>query len=190
MPEMATLEHITIWYDQFLVIPDYCVSLDLSMQILKSHLNYLNPALILMEVITMADGFNAPGVVKPFGIFSGAAWQPEGKVLHISGQVSEDEHGTIVGVGDIEAQTRQVLDNINRILDSVGGRMADIAKVTVFIKDMTMLDQIHQVRSEYFEPPYPASSLVQVVDLVKPEFLIEIEAVAVIPLHRAKDPGG
>ncbi len=65
----------------------------------------------------MANAFNAPGVVKPFGIFSGAAWQPEGKVLHISGQVSQDVDGKIVGVGDITAQTRQVLGNISKILD-------------------------------------------------------------------------
>ena len=70
----------------------------------------------------------------------------------------------------------------------VGGRMSDIAKVTVFITDMTTLDAIHRVRSEFFERPYPASSLVQVVNLVKPEFLIEIEAVAVIPFDRVKDP--
>lgn len=136
----------------------------------------------------MADAFNVKGVVKPFGIFSGAAWQPEGKVLHISGQVSDDADGAIVGAGDIEAQTRQVLNNISIILDAVGGRMSDIAKVTVFITDMSTLDMIHQVRSEFFTPPYPASSLVQVVNLVKPEFLIEIEAVAVIPYDRVKDP--
>lgn len=136
----------------------------------------------------MANGFNARGVAKPFGIFSGAAWQPEGKVLHISGQVSEDSDGKIVGVGDIKAQTRQVLDNIGKILDTVGGQMSDIAKVTVFIKDMSMLDEIHQVRSEFFTPPYPASSLVQVVELVNTDFLIEIEAVAVIAIDRVKDP--
>ena len=136
----------------------------------------------------MANAFNAPGVVKPFGIFSGAAWQPEGKVLHISGQVSQDENGTIVGVGDITAQTQQVLGNIDKILYAVGGRMSDIAKVTVFVKDMSMLDEIHKVRSEFFTPPYPASSLVQVVDLVNSDYLIEIEAVAVIPFDRVKDP--
>ena len=134
----------------------------------------------------MADGFNAPGVAKPFGIFSGAAWQPEGKVLHISGQVSEDEDGNIVGTGDIHIQTRQVLNNINTILESVGGQMSDITKVTVFIKDMAHLTEIHQVRSEFFTPPYPASSLVQVVQLVNSDFLIEIEAVAVIPFSRVK----
>ena len=136
----------------------------------------------------MADAFNAPGVAKPFGIFSGAAWQPEGKVLHISGQVSQDADGTLVGVGDITAQTRQVLSNIRKILDAVGGQMSDIVKVTVFVKDMSMLDEIHNVRSEFFTPPYPASSLVQVTDLVNPDYLIEIEAVAVIPLDRVKDP--
>ncbi|MFW2367792.1 MAG: RidA family protein [Desulforhopalus sp.] len=135
----------------------------------------------------MASGFNTPGVAIPFGIFSGAAWQPEGKVLHISGQVSEDADGEIVGAGDIKAQTRQVLNNIGKILAAVGGHMSDIAKVTVFIKDMSMLDAIHRVRAEFFTPPYPASSLVQVVELVNPEFLIEIEAVAVIPLDRVKD---
>ena len=136
----------------------------------------------------MANAFNAPGVVKPFGIFSGAAWQPEGKVLHISGQVSQDVDGKIVGKGDITAQTQQVLGNISKILDAVGGRMSDIAKVTVFVKDMSMLDEIHHVRSEFFTPPYPASSLFQVVGLVNPDYLIEIEAVAVIPFDRVKEP--
>lgn len=137
----------------------------------------------------MTDAFNAPGVVKPFGIFSGAAWQPEGKVLHISGQVSQEEDGTTVGVGDITVQTRQVLNNIDKILESVGGQMSDIVKVTVFITDMSMLEEIHRVRSEFFARPYPASSLVQVVGLVDPDFLIEIEAVAVIPFARVKDSG-
>jgi len=136
----------------------------------------------------MAQAFNAPGVVKPFGIFSSAAWQPEGKVLHISGHVSQDMDGNTVGVGDITAQTRQVLDNISKVIEGVGGRMSDIVKVTVFVTDMSMLDEIHRVRSEYFTPPYPASTLVQVNSLVRPEYLIEIEAIAVIPFDRAKEP--
>ena len=59
----------------------------------------------------MTQGFNAPGVVKPFGIFSSAAWQSEGRVLKISGHVSQDAEGRNVGLGDMEAQTRQVLEN-------------------------------------------------------------------------------
>ena len=135
----------------------------------------------------MAKGFNPKGLVEPFGIFSGAAWQPEGRVLHISGHVAEDEGGDIVGVGDICAQTRQALENIRTVLASVGGQMSDIAKVTVFVTDVSMLNEIHRVRAEFFEPPYPASTLVEVSRLVKPESLIEIEAVAVIPFERAHD---
>ncbi len=129
----------------------------------------------------MSDAFNTPGAVEPFGVFSSAAWQPEGRVLHISGHVAQDAEGNIVGVGDIRSQTRQTLENIKRVLDSVGGTMSDIAKVTVFVTDMSMLDDIHKVRSEFFDPPYPASSLVEVSRLVRPEYLIEIEAIAVIP---------
>jgi 2-iminobutanoate/2-iminopropanoate deaminase len=136
----------------------------------------------------MTDAFNAPGVVKPFGIFSSAAWQPEGKVLHVSGHVAQDPDGNTVGVGDIKAQTRQTLVNIQTVLASVGGRMSDIVKVTVFVTDMSTLADIHAVRAEFFEPPYPASTLVEVSRLVRPEWMIEIEAVAVIPNERRHPP--
>ena len=134
----------------------------------------------------MAHGFNTPGVVKPFGIFSTAAWQPPGRVLHLSGQVSQATDGTLVGEGDIVAQARQVLTNLRDVLSSVGGTMADIGKVTIFVTDMTHLMDIHAVRAEFFPPPYPASTLVQVSALVRPEYLIEIEAVAVIPEDRVR----
>ncbi len=135
----------------------------------------------------MAKGFNAPGVVKPFGIFSSAAWQPPGRVLHISGHVSQDVDGNIVHEGDMAAQTRRVLENIRGILAGVGGTMADIQKVTVYVTDMARLMDIHAVRAEFFAPPYPASTLVQVSALVRPEYLIEIEAVAVIPEDRVRE---
>jgi len=136
----------------------------------------------------MAQSFNVPGLATPFGIFSSAAWQPEGKVLQISGNCSQDSEGNTVGIGDITMQTRQVLGNIQKVLEHVGGQMSDIVKVTVFVTDMSMLDEIHRVRAEFFTPPYPASSLVQVSRLVRTDFLIEIEAIAVIPFDRVKEP--
>ncbi len=136
----------------------------------------------------MSDGFNAPGVVEPFGIFSGAAWEPAGRVLHVSGHVAQDRDGNLVGDGDIAAQTRQVLENIQGVLAAAGGRMSDIARVTVFVTDMSGLADIHRVRAEYFDPPYPASTLVEVSALVRPEYLIEIDAVAVVPAERATTP--
>ena len=138
----------------------------------------------------MAQGFNVKGVVEPFGIFSSAAWNPPGRVLHISGHVSQDTSGQTVGQGDMAVQTRQVLDNIHSVLSSVGGTMDDIAKVTVFVTDVGRIDEIHQVRAEFFTKPYPASTLVQVAQLIDPDWLIEIEAVAVIPEERIKNPSG
>ena len=136
----------------------------------------------------MADAFDAPGTVKPFGIFSSAAWQPEGTVLHIAGQVAQDAAGAFMGKGDITAQTRQVLENIRTFLAGAGGTMDDVARVTVYVTDMSGLGQIHEVRAQYFQRPYPASTLVEVRSLVKPEYLIEIDAVAVIPADRVRRP--
>ena len=136
----------------------------------------------------MADAFNAPGVVKPFGIFSSAAWQSDGKVLHVSGHVSQTADGATVGHGDMEAQTRQVLENIRVVLSCAGGTMDDIVKVTVFVTDVADISKIHEVRSEFFNKPYPASTLVQVAQLIAPDWLIEIEAIAVIPEDRIKRP--
>ena len=137
----------------------------------------------------MADAFNAPGLAKPFGVFSTAAWQGEGEVLHIAGTVSQDASGAVVAKGDIAGQTRQTLVNIRTILEACGGGMDDIVSVIVYVTDMAGLKQIHEVRAEFFKPPYPASTLVQVQALVKPEYLIEISAVAAIPKSRAKRPG-
>lgn len=134
----------------------------------------------------MAEAFNAPGVAKPFGIFSTAAWQGDGEILHIAGTVSQDANGAVAAEGDVAGQTRQTLKNIRTILESAGGRMEDIVSVIVYVTDMAGLKQIHEVRAEFFEPPYPASTLVQVTALVKPEYLIEISAVASIPKSRAK----
>ena len=102
-------------------------------------------------------------------------------------EMSESEF--MVHVGDIKTGKTPCDEKIySKVLDSVGGQMSDIVKVTVFVTDMSMLDEIHRVRAEYFTPPYPASSLVQVTRLVRAEYLIEIEAVAVIPFDRVKDP--
>jgi len=136
----------------------------------------------------MADAFNAPGVAKPFGVFSTAAWEGDGAVLHIAGTVSQDADGKPVAVGDVGGQTRQILVNIRTVLESVGGTLDDVVSITVYVTDLSGLKQIHEVRSQFFKPPFPASTLVQVSGLVKPEYLIEIAAVASIPKNRVRRP--
>ena len=83
---------------------------------------------------------------------------------------------------------QQVLENIRGVLACVSGTMDDIVKVTVFVTDLAELKKIHGVRSEYFSQPYPASTLVQVAKLIDPEWLIEIEADAVVPEDRIIEP--
>ena len=80
----------------------------------------------------MAQGFNPPGVIEPFGIFSNGAVQPPGRVLHVAGQVAWDVDGNVVGKGDMAAQTRQVLDNVKAVVESVGS----LATVVVMLHAM------------------------------------------------------
>ena len=114
------------------------------------------------------------------GAYSAGIEAPAGRTVYVSGMVSMDAEGNVVGEGDIAAQTEQVLQNVRTALLEVGGDLSDIVKVTVFITDMTLYDRIHEVRRRHFSPPYPASSMVEVSALIDPRLLIEIEAVAVI----------
>lgn len=129
----------------------------------------------------MIEALNPSGVTYPFGAFSNAVLAPPGRLLFISGQAATDADGQLVGVGDITAQTRQVLTNIQAILKSVGAGLEHVLSVSVFVTDMKHLDAIHAVRREFFRPPFPASTLVQVVSLVDARMLIEINAVAAVP---------
>jgi enamine deaminase RidA (YjgF/YER057c/UK114 family) len=86
-------------------------------------------------------------------------------------------------------QTRQVLDNLRTVLAGAGGTMANVQKVTIFVTDMRRLAELRGVLAEFLPQPYPASTLVQVAALVRPEYLIEIEALAVIPEDRARERG-
>jgi len=102
------------------------------------------------------------------------------RLIWISGQLAFDERENFVGRGDIRAQTEQVLKNIQGIVEKLGGTMDDIVQVTVFVKDMSGLKEIHDVRLKYFKEPYPTSTLVGVTSFVHPDALIEINAVAAL----------
>jgi len=114
------------------------------------------------------------------GIMSHGVEVPVGKMVFVSGQVARDLDGNVVGVGDIYAQTRQVLRNMQAVLAKSEATMDDVVKVTVFVTNLEEhLVASHEVRSEFFKNGYPASSLVEVSRLVHKDFLIEIEAIAV-----------
>ena len=114
------------------------------------------------------------------GAYSSGVEAPAGRTIYVSGQVSLDAEGNVVGEGDVKLQTETVLEHVKTVVAEAGGDMEDIVKVTVFITDMGLYDEIHEVRRRYFEEPFPASSMVEVSALIDPRLLIEIEAVAVV----------
>jgi enamine deaminase RidA (YjgF/YER057c/UK114 family) len=89
--------------------------------------------------------------------------------------------GSIAGIGDIEAQTRQVCDNLQAAMDAAGGTLEDICRVDVYVRNMEHFEIIHKVRREYFSAPAPASTMVEVTKFTSPDYLIEINAIAVLP---------
>jgi 2-iminobutanoate/2-iminopropanoate deaminase len=124
----------------------------------------------------------SPSLPAPMrgGAFSSGVETPSGRMVYVSGQVSMDAEGNVVGEGDIKAQTEAVLEHVKTVVEEAGGGMEDIVKLTVFITDMGLYDEIHEVRRRYFEEPFPASSMVEVSALIDPRLLIEIEAIAVV----------
>ena len=102
-----------------------------------------------------------------------------GNLLFTAGMVSLNEKGEIVGRGHIRAQTRQVLDNVKAIVEAGGGKMTDIAKTTVYITDLANFAAMNEVYKTYFPTDPPARATVK-ADLVNKDFLVEIDAFAVI----------
>ena len=123
----------------------------------------------------------SPTLTTPNGIMSHGVSASAGKMVFVSGQVSRNARGEIVGQGNIRVQTRQVLENLKSVLAQGGAAMDDVVKVTVFVTNVAEhYSEIHEVRAEYFPKDYPASTMVEVKALVQPELLIEIEAIAVV----------
>ena len=124
----------------------------------------------------------SPKIGKPGGHFAHAnAIEARGRIVFVSGMTSKAADGTVVGVGDIEAQTRQMYENVKAAVEAAGGTMNDICRVDVYIKDMAGFDIVHRVRREYFPDPPPASTMVAVSGFTHPDYLIEMSAIAVIP---------
>lgn len=114
----------------------------------------------------------------PIGVWSHARMTPPGgRLVYLSGLTSRDSAGTIVAPDDISGQTRQVLTNLLAFVEEQGASPENILKLTVFATDVTLFDQIHAVRREFFPADPPPSSMVQVVRLVEPAHMIEIDAV-------------
>jgi enamine deaminase RidA (YjgF/YER057c/UK114 family) len=110
----------------------------------------------------------SPGVIK------------EGKMLYISGTTATDDQGNIVGKGDIVAQTRVIFQKIGKILEAAGASFDDVVKTVDYITTTQNYRGTADVRREFFKKEFPAATGIIVAGLLRPDALIEIDAVAVV----------
>lgn len=118
---------------------------------------------------------------KPVG-YSHVAKTNGGVPVFIAGQVALDTSGKLVGAGDFRAQAQQVFENLKAAVEAAGGTFSNIVKLNIYVVDTSRLSEYREVRDRYIDLQNPpASTAVQVAALFRPEFLIEVEAVAVLP---------
>jgi reactive intermediate/imine deaminase len=122
---------------------------------------------------------NPETLSAPFG-YSHVVESPVERIVYISGQVPLDSAGQLVGEGDFEAQTRQVFENLARALEAADASWSDVVKLNYFLTDVTHITSVRAIRDEFVDTEHPpASTLVEVSGLFRPEVMVEIEAVVI-----------
>jgi len=107
-----------------------------------------------------------------------------GDTMYVAGQIALDKQGQLVGKGDIEAQVTQVYANLRSILEEMGGSLGDIVKLTTYLIHREHLPAFRKVRNEVFPEPFPPNTLLFISGLAHPDYLVEIEAIAVVTKSR------
>jgi enamine deaminase RidA (YjgF/YER057c/UK114 family) len=126
-------------------------------------------------------------------IASGAPWEAVvgysravriGNIVEVSGTTAVDERGAVVGQGDAYEQTKFILAKIERALAEAGARLEDVIRTRIYVTDITLWQEVGRAHGEVFRDIRPVTTMVQVAALIAPEFLVEIEASAVLSLSQ------
>ena len=149
----------------------------------------LSLAFLLLPVLALAQArapqvkrTNPPELSKPTGYTHIVEVTGPSKTVYISGQIAFDKDGKVVGAGDMKAQAEQVFKNLQVALTAAGAKFSDVVKMNSYITDMSKVQAVRDVRAKYFGDATPASTFVQVAGLVRPDLMLEIEVVAVVPI--------
>ena len=135
--------------------------------------------LITAQTGAAIERMNPQGLSTPTG-YSHVVSARGGRTIYIAGQVALDAQGRVVGAGDLAAQTRQVFANLDIALKAAGATFANVVKTNYYLRDASQVAVIREIRSKYFTKELPASTLIEVPRLANPDFLIEIEVIAVV----------
>ena len=138
--------------------------------------------LIPMMAFAQVKRTNPPALSTPTGYTHVVEVTGPNRTIYISGQIAFDKEGKVVGApGDMKAQAEQVFKNLEAALTAAGAKFSDVVKMNSYITDMSKIQAVRDVRAMYFKDVSPASTFVQVAGLVRPELLLEVEVVAVVP---------
>jgi|SRR5687768_8301781 len=121
--------------------------------------------------------------------FSGSKWEPivgysrgirVGNVIEIAGTCAVDEEGMPLAPGDAYAQTKRIMEIISIAIENLGGNLKDVVRTRIFVSDITRWEEIGKAHGETFHSIRPVTTMVEVSRLIAPEFMVEIEATAIV----------
>jgi enamine deaminase RidA (YjgF/YER057c/UK114 family) len=126
------------------------------------------------------EKYGAPGVFEPATYSQGVKVTQAQTILFLSGQVAYTPDGGVAYRGDFKGQARGAYEAIKALIEAQGGTMANVIKITTYLTDMRYRLDLAPIREEFFGKKGPASTLIEISSLAHPDWMIEIEAIAVL----------